>query len=212
MLNYTVVPVGMLESNSYILRDDATGALALIDCGAFTKAVQQAIEAAGADLRYILLTHGHFDHIQGVAMAKEAYPAAQVGIGAEDAGYLRGETDTYPDRVSRYKTPVEPDILLRDGDIVPLGDSVLRVFATPGHTPGGVCYFCEADKLLFTGDTLFREEVGRADLLGGCWDTLQATIKSLYHNIAGDCAVLPGHGPSSTLEHERARNAWVRAT
>lgn len=212
MLNYTVVPVGMLESNSYILRDDATGALALIDCGAFTKSVQQAIEAAGGDLRFVLLTHGHFDHIQGTATAKEAYPAAQVGIGVDDACYLRGGMDTFPDRVSRHKNPVEPDLLLRDGDTIPLGESVLRVFATPGHTPGGVCYFSETDKLLYTGDTLFHEEVGRADLPGGYWDTLQATIKSLYRNIAGDCTVLPGHGPASTLDHERAHNAWVRAT
>ena len=211
MLNYTVVPVGMLESNSYILRDDVTGALALIDCGAFSKSVREAIEAAGGDLRYILLTHGHFDHIQGVAAAKEAYPNTQVAIGAGDAGYLRGEVDTFPDRVSRYKSPVEPDMLLQDGSEIVLGENMLRVFATPGHTPGGVCYFSESDKLLFTGDTLFREEVGRADLLGGCWDTLQATIRGLYTQIKGDCTVLPGHGPQSSLDHERQHNAWVKA-
>jgi glyoxylase-like metal-dependent hydrolase (beta-lactamase superfamily II) len=105
MLSYTVVPVGMLESNSYILRDETTGAVALIDCGAFTNSVRKAIESAGDDLRFILLTHGHFDHIQGVAAAKEAYPAAQVAVATDDAGYLRGEVDTFPDRVSRYKSP-----------------------------------------------------------------------------------------------------------
>jgi glyoxylase-like metal-dependent hydrolase (beta-lactamase superfamily II) len=111
---------------------------------------------------------------------------------------------------------VEPDLLLCDGGEITLGESVLRVFAAPGHTPGGVCYYYEnhpttEGNCLFTGDTLFREEVGRADLLGGCWDTLQATILRLYRDIAGDCIVLPGHGPASTLDHERVHNAWIRA-
>ena len=210
MLTYTTIPIGMLESNSYILKDEASGALALIDCCAFNKALRTAIEAAGGDLRYILLTHGHFDHIQGVAHAKEAYPQAIVAIGEADAPYLRGEIDTMPGRVSRHKNPTEPDILLRDGDEIKFGESTLRVIACPGHTPGGVCFHSAADKLLFTGDTLFREEVGRADLVGSNWDDLVASIKNLY-TIHGDCAVLPGHGEASSLAHERVHNAWVKA-
>jgi len=200
----------MLESNCYILRDEATGALALVDCGGFTKSVQQAIDAAGGDLRFILLTHGHFDHIQGVTVAKQAYPAAQVAIGAADADYLRGKLDTMPG-TPRLQISTEPDLLLHGGEEIALGESLLHVFATPGHTPGGACYFSEADRLLYTGDTLFREEVGRADLPGGCWNTLQATIRGLYAAIDGDCTVLPGHGPASTLNHERTNNAWVKA-
>ncbi|MCL1952958.1 MAG: MBL fold metallo-hydrolase, partial [Oscillospiraceae bacterium] len=83
MITYTTIPVGMLESNCYILNDN--GALALVDCGVFSRAVREAVAGQGGDLRYILLTHGHFDHIQGVASAKEAYPAAQIGIGGGDA-------------------------------------------------------------------------------------------------------------------------------
>ena len=220
MLNYNCIPVGMLESNCYVVKDQATGALALIDCGGFTKTLRQAIETAGGDLRFILLTHGHFDHIQGVAAAKEAYPKAQVAIGAADVGYLRGELDTMPG-VPRLTTPTQPDLLLHGGENITLGESVLHVFATPGHTPGGVCFYATARehseatephrRWLYTGDTLFREEVGRADLPGGCWDTLQATIRELYAAIDGDCTVLPGHGPASTLNHEQQHNAWVRA-
>jgi len=209
MLTYTCIPVGLLESNSYILKDEATGALVLIDCCAFNRNVREAVEQAGGDLRFILLTHGHFDHIQGVAHAKELYPAARAAIGEGDAPLLRGEIDILPNRVSRHKNPIEPDMLLRDGDVITFGASTLRVIAAPGHSPGGMCFLSEADRLLFTGDTLFFEEVGRADLVGSDWDALVASIKNLY-KIEGDCAVLPGHGPASSLAHERAHNAWVK--
>jgi len=209
MLTTTCVSVGMLESNSYIVKDEATGTLALVDCCSLSKGVRDAIARAGGDLRYILLTHGHFDHIQGVARAKEAHPAAIVAISGEDAPYLTGELDTMPGRVSCHKRPALPDLILRDGDAIQLGESVLRVFATPGHTPGGLCFYSEADKLLFTGDTLFRGEVGRADLPGGDWPTLEASIRRLYATLGGS-AVLPGHGPASTLDYERGHNAWVR--
>jgi len=211
MITYTCTPVGMLQSNSYILKDAASGALVLIDCAALNKSVREALEAAGGDLRYVLFTHGHFDHIQGAPQLKEAYPKAVIAMGADDADFLRGKIDTLPGRAPRIKTPMEPDLLLTDGDKIQFGESVLNVIATPGHTPGGICLHSEDDKLLFTGDTLFFEEVGRADLAHSNWDNLVASIKSLYATIDGDCAVLPGHGQASSLTHERAHNAWVKA-
>ena len=209
MITYTTIPVGMLQSNSYILKDEATGALALIDCCAFSKALREHIEEQGGGLRFLLLTHGHFDHIQGVAAAKEAYPGALVAIGEADAPYLRGEIDSRPLRVPRNKTPTEPDLSLRDGDALELGETRIKTIHTPGHTLGGVCFLCGQDRLLFTGDTLFREEVGRTDLHGGDWKTLEASVKRLYA-LEGDYAVLPGHGEASTLEHERRANPWVK--
>ena len=207
MLTYTTIPVGMLESNCYILNDN--GMLALVDCGVFNRRVREAIAAQGGDLRYILLTHGHFDHIQGVASAKEAYPAARIGIGEADAAFFTGEMDSLPGRPSFHKSPITPDLLLQDGDVLPLGESSLRVIATPGHTPGGVCYFAEKEQLLFTGDTLFREEVGRADLPGGDWAVLQDSVRRLY-DLPGECTVLPGHYQASTLAHEGKYNPYVR--
>jgi len=212
MLTYTAIPVGMLESNCYILNDN--GALALIDCGIFNRSVREAVAAPagdagqGGDLRYILLTHGHFDHIQGVASAKAAYPGARVGIGAGDAGCLTGEMANGP-RDHRQKDPTEPDMQLQDGDVIPLGESTIRVIETPGHTRGGVSYLAEPENLLFTGDTLFFEEVGRDDLPGGDWPTLRESILRLY-SLPGDCVVLPGHGQASTLEHERVHNPYVK--
>ena len=205
-MTYTCIPVGMLESNCYILNDG--GALALVDCGIFSRSVREAVAAQGGDLRYILLTHGHFDHIQGVASAKAAYPAAQVGIGEGDADCLTGEADDGP-QGHRLRNPAAPGLLLRDGDVIRLKESSLRVIATPGHTRGGVSYLAQPEGLVFTGDTLFFEEVGRDDLPGGDWPTLRDSILRLYAT-PGDCAVLPGHGQASSLEHERRNNPYVK--
>lgn len=208
MLSCACIPVGMLQSNSYVLRDEATGALALVDCGFFNRPVARAIAERGGDLRYLLLTHGHFDHVQGAAELKAAYPGAEVCIGAADAPYLRGEVPSLPGRPSRHEAALEPDRLLGEGDVIQLGESALRVLATPGHTPGGVCFFAGREGLLFTGDTLFREECGRTDLPGGDWQALQASLHRLAA-MEGDAAVLPGHGEKSSLAHERAHNPYI---
>ncbi|MDR2752900.1 MAG: MBL fold metallo-hydrolase, partial [Oscillospiraceae bacterium] len=209
MITYETIAVGMLQSNSYVLRDGSTGVLALVDCGAWNKSVRDAIARQGGNLCLILLTHGHFDHIQGAKAAREANPGAQIAISHGDAPYLRGEIDTLPGRVSIHKSPAVPDLLLGDGDTIALGGSVLQVIASPGHTAGGVCFWSEPDRLLFTGDTLFREDVGRDDLPGGSWPALEQSIRRLYA-LPGDYKVLPGHGPESSLEHERAHNQHVR--
>jgi glyoxylase-like metal-dependent hydrolase (beta-lactamase superfamily II) len=198
----------MLQSNCYLLRDEGSGALALIDCGFFNRAVADAIATQGGDLRYLLLTHGHFDHIQGAQALRGRYPNAQIAIGAEDAPYLRGEAESVAGWKSKHSVAMEPDLLLHEGETIQVGGGVLRVLETPGHTPGGLCFFAEKERLLFTGDTLFYEEVGRDDLPGGDWATLRASLERLIE-LPGDAVVLPGHGQVSSLAHERAANPYV---
>jgi len=209
MIIETRISVGMLRCNSYICRDEATGQLALIDCGVFSGRIAEAIARAGGDLRYILLTHGHFDHTYGVPKAKATYPGAVIAISEADAPYLRGEITSVSGRPGgNSRHAIEPDLLLHDGDVLPLGETSIEVIVTPGHTPGGVTYMSAADKLLFTGDTLFLEEVGRDDLPGGDWAQELASLQRLLA-LPADYAVHPGHGESTSIGHEREANPYV---
>jgi glyoxylase-like metal-dependent hydrolase (beta-lactamase superfamily II) len=212
MLRYELLPEALTGSNCYLLRDEATNALALTDCGAYHPCVAAAIEKSGGDLQYLLLTHGHFDHIDGAAAVKNAYPAVKIAIGANDAPYLRGEIGTFRAAPQKKRVHPAPDILFEDGDTLLLGQSVLEVLATPGHTPGGVSLFYrfpvpigETLGLLLTGDTLFFEQVGRDDLPGGDWATELRSLKRLLA-LPGDYTVLPGHGRATTLAYERQHN------
>jgi hydroxyacylglutathione hydrolase len=158
--------------------------------------------------RYIILTHGHVDHI--------LY-----------AGEIKNETDglicIHNDDVQLYSNPVlngydmfgfnidllhfPPDYQLKDGDKLPLGGSVLEIIHTPGHTPGGISILC--DKMLFTGDTLFQLSIGRTDLFGGSLKQLAESIKNKLFTLEDDTVVYPGHGPSTTIGFERKNNPYV---
>ena len=183
MVKFKVFPP--LENNCYLLVDDATNQSALIDCSAFNGDMLDLI--GETDLKYILLTHGHFDHIGGVNGVKEKF-GCKVAIGEKDSHMQAA------------------DILLSDGDIITLGETEIRVIATPGHTKGGVCYI--AGGSLFTGDTLFRLSCGRTDFEGGSVPEMMQSLKKLAA-LEGDFTVYPGHEEFSTLAYERQFNPYM---
>ncbi len=204
---YTL-PLGMLQTNCYIVASEQNHA-AIIDPGADAQSVVRALATLGLEPRLILLTHAHYDHIGAVKELREDYPQLQVMLGEEDLdmytdpernlGARFGEADRF--------TGLTWDRALRDGDTVELDEITLRVLHTPGHTKGGVCYV--GDGVLFSGDTLFRREVGRTDLYGGSFDAIKASVARLY-TLEGDYQVYPGHGDATTLEDERKNNPYVR--
>lgn len=194
---------GGMANNCYLLVDDETNKSALIDCSEYN---QKMLDLIGdTELEYILLTHGHFDHIIGTKAVKEKF-GCKVAIGEEDAEMLTSARHSLAAFCGAEQNSVEPDILLHDGDIITLGNTGIKVISTPGHTRGGVCYL--SGENLFTGDTLFRMSYGRTDFPGGSWAQLQQSLKKLA-SLDGDYTVYTGHEEISTLDFERRYNEYL---
>ena len=199
--------LGPVSANTYIVTDDATGETAVIDAGACTDELLDKLN--GKNVRYILLTHGHYDHILGVPALK-AHTGAEVLIHKADADcFWDTEKSLASFDHSFSQTPMKADRLLSDGEEIHLGETVLSVLHTPGHTKGGVCYIDYQDRLIFSGDTLFCLTAGRTDFPGGSFEELMASLITL-RNLPGDYIVSPGHNRATTLEHERVRNRYMR--
>lgn len=193
------IPVGQLETNCYIVTDEASLLCAVIDPGDESNAILSYLEDNHLICKAILLTHGHFDHTGAVAAVAEETGAAV---------YMNRRDDVREavDRHMRFSLP-ENGSYYDEGDSVEVGALRFEVLATPGHTPGGVTLRCE--DALFTGDTLFRGSCGRVDLPGGSIDEELRSIKRLC-SLEGNYEVYPGHMDSSTLERERAFNHYCR--
>ena len=199
--------LGPVSANTYIVTDDATGETAVIDAGACTNELLDKLK--GKNVRYILLTHGHYDHILGVPALK-AHTGAEVLIHKADADcFWDTEKSLASFDHSFSQTPMKADRLLSDGEEIHLGETVLSVLHTPGHTKGGVCYIDYQDRLIFSGDTLFCLTAGRTDFPGGSFEELMASLITL-RNLPGDYIVYPGHNRATTLEHERVPNRYMQ--
>ncbi len=196
---YTV-PAGMLRANSYIITENGTDAV-LIDCGG-----AQPLAFArqkGLNIRSVLLTHGHFDHIAGCAELQAA--GAQIGCAEAEKSLLTSPANLAAEMGVRIPA-FSVDFTFQGGDELDLCGLKFTVLATPGHTPGGVCFLCGDS--LFTGDTLFCESVGRTDFPGGSTSQLRESVKKLLA-LPGNLTVYPGHDEPTTLEHERMFNPFV---
>lgn len=201
-----VQQVGQLMTNCYIVWDEHTKNAAVIDPGDDGAYLADCLKKNGLTLQYILLTHGHFDHIGGVKEVKEAY-GAKVVIGREDAEMLSSSRRSLAAFSFIHQENTTPDIIVDDGDVITIGSTKLKVLHTPGHTPGGVCYVGDGE--IFSGDTLFFCSCGRTDFPGGSSSQIMESLKKIAA-LEGNLTVYPGHDRFSTLDFEREHNPYMK--
>ena len=195
-----VLQVGPIGTNCYILEDEKARAAAIIDPGDEAGRILQVIEDDGVDVKYILLTHGHYDHTTAVPQLHKALPQAEIYIHKADANGAGSQLFPLAGQI--------PDLKFYDeGDTLALGDMTIQVLHTPGHSKGSVTL--KVGDVLFCGDTLFAGSCGRTDLAGGSYAEIMASLKKLGQ-LPGDYHVCPGHDVTSTLERERRSNPFLR--
>lgn len=200
-MNIERIVVGPVSTNCYIVYDES-GAAVVIDPGDDAPKLLSFIRERSLELKYILLTHGHFDHIMAVGDLKKA-TGAELVIAAGDADYLRNPDISLATRVGKTHESIEPDRVAGDGDIFDAGGMSFKYLLTPGHTAGSAVIL--SGEAMFSGDTLFQGDCGRCDLPGGDYAEMLRSLKRLY-DLPGDYKVYPGHDVSTTLAVERVDN------
>ena len=214
MFHYKRFVVNPVEENCYIIWDDNSHEGAVIDCGAWSKdehrQIANFIREHGITLKYALQTHMHFDHCLGLGQIASSYGLTPMCHPADVPVY-----EGAPDMVQKwFRVDIsdmlpEVDPCISESHALNLGDNAIQVLHTPGHTPGGVCYYIPQARIVITGDTLFRMGIGRTDLPGGDYRQELESIENKIFTLPADTRVLPGHGPESSVGEEMNANPYI---
>lgn len=203
--------LGPVETNTYLIADPEEGLAAVIDPAWEGERIAAEAQRRGWRIAHIWLTHAHFDHLGGAAgVADHTNPPPPVALHPADYPLWRVEGGARWFGMRLDPGP-EPTVDLAHGMTLRLGRFTLEVRHAPGHTPGHVMFYCPQVGVLFAGDVIFYEGIGRTDLPGGDFDTLVHSIRTQVYTLPPETRILPGHGPETTVAHERAHNPFVRA-
>lgn len=209
-LQYKTIPVTSFQQNATVLWDDQTRDAVLLDVGGGADLLLAAAAEYRLNLRAVWLTHGHVDHAGGVVDLTQKMDLPVLGPQQEDDFWLR----QLPEITRSYGFPVSPAFVpthwLNEGDTVAVGAHEFQVLHIPGHTPGHVVFYSAQDQLLLAGDVLFRGSIGRTDFPRGNHADLMHHIRSKILTLPDDTRVLPGHGPMTTIGHEKQHNPFLR--
>ncbi|MDP4151921.1 MAG: MBL fold metallo-hydrolase [Bacillota bacterium] len=199
---------GPISTNTYIIIDEKSNDCAVIDPAIRNREIYNFLDKhPELKIKYIIATHGHFDHVTQIEELKEKY-GGEVVIHRADLPWLVCDYNARYARHTAAAKPLSADMLLDGGETLFVGDIKLIFIHTPGHTPGGMCIQCE--NCLFSGDTLFLNDVGRTDLEGGDETALHHSVKEVIGSINEDLKVYPGHGDPTTLSHEKTHNPYFK--
>ena len=201
-----VLPLGLFQTNCYLVGCPQTHHAMVLDPGGDVAPIMARAQESGLSITLIVNTHGHYDHIVGNAALVRATQAPLL-IHELDAPLLYAPQYDLSILLGLRREPCRPDRLLHDGDTIALGTLSFQVLHTPGHTPGGICLLGHG--VLFSGDTLFNQGIGRTDLPGGDMETLMHSLEEVVLPLDEELVVYPGHGPRTTVGYEKKYNPFL---
>lgn len=208
-MNIEIIPVTAFQQNCSLIWDDEKNA-AIIDPGGEAEKLIGRIEELGLNLEAILLTHAHLDHVGAAEQVKQHFGVEIWGPQEED----RFLFDSLPEQSQRFGMPMIhaflPDRWLHEGEIIHVGGGIFEILHLPGHTPGHIGFIEKQKKAAFTGDVLFQGSIGRTDLPGGNYTQLISAIREKLFKLNGDMIIIAGHGPYTTIEHEKTNNPFLK--
>ncbi len=206
------IHVGPVETNCYLVCNPDRKQLLIIDPGAEADRIKEQIARTGMAPKAILLTHGHFDHIGAVKNLALEY-GIPVIVGEDEKEFLTDLDKVVPnafgDSIDKDLFRIEPDYYCKDGELLEYGGLYITCLATPGHTAGGISYFLPTEKVVFSGDTLFLECIGRTDFETGDAGVLVDSIRTRLYSLPPETLVFPGHGPATNIEYEKRYNLYT---
>ncbi|MBI0130335.1 MULTISPECIES: MBL fold metallo-hydrolase [Snodgrassella] len=209
-LQIQVIPVTPFQQNAALLWDDVSREAVLTDVGGESERLLSAVSQHQLKLQAIWLTHGHLDHASGVADLTEQQSVPVLGPHQSDDYWLQALPEITANYGFPVSKPLTPTRWLEDGDELSVGEHKFIVYHIPGHTPGHVVFYNQENNLLIAGDVLFRESIGRTDFPGGNHADLIHGIQSKLLTLPDSTRILPGHGPMTTIGHEKLHNPYLR--
>ncbi|HSR32569.1 MAG TPA: MBL fold metallo-hydrolase [Anaerolineae bacterium] len=202
------LPVGLIQTNCYIVGCSETKEGAVIDPGGHPERILAEVERHGLNIKYVLNTHAHFDHTDANGAIVQA-TGAPLALHPQDLPLLKASGGAALFGMQADPSP-QPNMDLHAGDELEIGTLCFQVLHTPGHTPGHVCFYEPTEGVLFDGDVLFYQGIGRTDLPGGNWQQLMNSIQQVLFALPDDTVIYSGHGPATTIGEERRLNPWLR--
>ncbi len=199
--------VGLLQVNCYIIGDEETKEAVVIDPGGDEDDILEVLNYHQLKLKYIIDTHGHFDHVDANLPLREA-TGAEIAIHESDAGMLSAPSAEAMFFTGNRLRTSQADVLLKEGDVISFGSIRLQVLHTPGHTPGGISLVMAGQPYVYVGDLLFNGSIGRTDFPGGSFEELINAVRTKIFTLGDNYTVYPGHGPVTTVGHERKYNPF----